>query len=108
MVLWNPGTQEAKPARREVLAGILAAGAALGFSNQASAAMNPAAAAKSKVNQAVQGAKDVAGKNPLNNITAMNSPLGDVQGAVEEASSGLKRRIDGLFGKDKVHNPTTP
>lgn len=62
--------EEARPARREVLAGILAAGAALGFSNQASAAVNP---------------------------------VGDAQNIVEEAGAGIKRRIDGLFGKDKPY-----
>lgn len=93
--------QEAKPARREVLAGILAAGAALGFSGQANAAMNPVAAAKSKAGQAVQGAKDLAGSNPLEGVVGSN-PLGDAQSTVEEAASGIKGRIDGMFGKDKV------
>lgn len=60
--------QEARPARREVLAGILATGAALGFSQRASA-----------------------------------DPIADAQGVVEEAGMGIKRRIDGLFGKDKVN-----
>jgi len=87
------GNQEARPARREVLAGILAAGAALGLSNQqASAITNPVAGAKSKANEAVESAKNVAASNPL----------GDVQGAVGEAGAGLQRRIDGLFGKNKV------
>lgn len=89
-----------------MLAGILAAGAALGFSNQASAAVNPVAAAKSKADQAVQGAKDIAGSNPLESVTA----VGDAQNLVEEAGAGIKKRIDGLFGKNKVspQMPHTP
>jgi len=62
--------QEARPARRAVLAGILAAGAALGVSGQ----------------QAL----------------AAGNPVGDVQGAVEEAGAGIKQRIDGIFGKNSV------
>lgn len=61
-------SEEARPARREVLAGILATGAALGFSQRASA-----------------------------------DPIADAQGVVEEAGLGIKRRIDGLFGKDKPY-----
>lgn len=92
-------SEEARPARREVLAGILAAGAALGFSNQASAALNPVAAAKSKASEAVEGAKGIAGSNPLQNVNA----VGDAQNIVEEAGAGIKRRIDGLFGKNKPY-----
>ena len=50
------------------MAGLLAAGAALGFSNQASA----------------------------------GTPVDDAQNLVDEAGAGIKRRIDGLFGKNKV------
>lgn len=102
VVMASVGSEEAKPARREVLAGILAAGAALGFSGQANAAMNPVAAAKSKAGQAVQGAKDLAGSNPLEGVVGSN-PLGDAQSTVEEVASGIKGRIDGLFGKDKPY-----
>jgi hypothetical protein len=84
--------RQGRVARREALAGILAAGAALGFSSQASAALNPIAGAKSKAGEAAQGAKDIASSNPL----------GGIEGAVDEASSGIKRRLDGLFGKNKV------
>ncbi|KAG0585578.1 hypothetical protein KC19_2G022300 [Ceratodon purpureus] len=62
-------SEEARPARREVLAGLLAAGAALGFSNQASA----------------------------------GTPVDDAQNLVDEAGAGIKRRIDGLFGKNKPY-----
>jgi hypothetical protein len=104
----NYSEEKARPARREVLAGLLAAGAALGFSTQqqqASAAMNnmnPVAAAKSKANQAVQGAKDVAGSNPLSGFTASN-PLEGVERGVDEAATGIKKRMDGLFGKNKPY-----
>jgi hypothetical protein len=63
-------SEEARPARREVLAGILAVGAALGFSNQASAGTDVVA---------------------------------DAQNIVDEAGAGIKRRVDGLFGKNKPY-----
>lgn len=66
--------------------------------------MNFVVVVKSKVNQVVQGVKDVVGKNFFNNIMVMNSFLGDVQGVVEEVFFGFKCCIDGFFGKDKVYN----
>jgi hypothetical protein len=61
--------------------------------------MNPIAAAKSKAGQAVQATKDIAGSNPLENVTA----VGDAQNIIDEAGAGIKRRIDGVFGKNKSY-----
>lgn len=67
----SKNSEEARPARREVLAGILAAGAALGVSTQ--------------------------------KVLAAGNPVADVQGAVDEAGAGIKRRIDGIFAKNKPY-----
>lgn len=101
--------QESRPARREVLASFLAAGAALNFNSQAFAA-NPVETAKSKAGQAVQGAKDLAGSNPLDNISNpldnisnpldnVGNPLGEAQKVAEDVGYELKGQIDGIFKK---------
>jgi hypothetical protein len=43
--------------------------------------------------EAAQGAKDI----------VSSKPLGGIEGAVDETSSGIKRRLDGLFGKNKLY-----
>lgn len=121
--------QESGTARREVLASILAAGAALSFSGPAFAE-NPVATAKGKASEVVQsakgltgidpasvvggkadevvkGAKSVAGSNPLEKLTGSN-PLDDVKGAADSAGAEVKRRIDGIFGKDKPYMAKQP
>lgn len=101
--------QESRPARREVLASFLAAGAALNFNSPAFAA-NPVETAKSKAGQAVQGAKDLAGSNPLDNISNpldnisnpldnVGNPLGEAQKVAEDVGYELKGQIDGIFKK---------
>lgn len=94
--------QESRPARREVLASFLAAGAALNFNGQAFAA-NPIETAKSKAGQAVQGAKGIAGSNPLDNISNpldnVGNPLGEAQKVAEDIGYELKGQIDGIFKK---------
>lgn len=84
------------------MASFLAAGAALSFNGQAFAA-NPVEAAKSKAGQAVQGAKDLAGSNPLDNISNpldnVGNPLGEAQKVAEDVGYELKGQIDGIFKK---------
>jgi hypothetical protein len=55
--------------------------------------LNPIAGAKSKAGEAAQGAKDI----------VSSKPLGGIEGAVDKTSSGIKRRLDGLFGKNKPY-----
>lgn len=84
------------------MASFLAAGAALNFNSQAFAA-NPVETAKSKAGQAVQGAKDLAGSNPLDNISNpldnVGNPLGEAQKVAEDVGYELKGQIDGIFKK---------
>lgn len=91
------------------MASFLAAGAALNFNGQAFAA-NPVETAKSKAGQAVQGAKDLAGSNPLDNISNpldnisnpldnVGNPLGEAQKVAEDVGYELKGQIDGIFKK---------
>jgi len=108
----SSNSEESRPARREVLASFLAAGAALNFNSQAFAA-NPVETAKSKAGQAVQGAKDLAGSNPLDNISNpldnVGNPLGEAQKVAEDVGYELKGQIDGIFKKAprKFKKPTT-
>jgi len=91
----------------------------LNFNGQAFAA-NPVETAKSKAGQAVQGAKDLAGSNPLDNISNpldnisnpldnVGNPLGEAQKVAEDVGYELKGQIDGIFKKAprKFKKPTT-